>query len=1053
MASAPARLHHPGLGAVPADADPRAHRRHAGAGLSRRARSARARAAPRSICRRGAPAGWRAISSSTSPGRDAAILPRIVAIGDVDEDEIAFAEAATGALAADALDLPPALGGLERRLLLAQLVLKWAARIAPDAARRGAARRQQSRLGARARRRSRAPDGRHDHARRAVGPARRARARRRSTATGSSRSNSCKIAREAWPQILAERGAIEPAARRDALIKAEAARLAAHTDGPVIAAGSTGSMPATAELIADHRQACRTAPWCCPASTPTSTTQSWDLIGGRRRWRRPRYARGRPSAIRHAGAAAPHRHRPRARSLRSARRPRMAASAIVSEALRPAAATERWQQLAGCDVPLRIDRALETVAVIEAANAEEEALAIAVALREARRDAATRPRRWSRPTARLARRVLAALERWQIAVDDSGGDALADTPAGRVRAAGGRSGARRACAGDAARPAQASAAAARRRRRCACARDRGAGTARSCAARGRGRAPPGSRTRSQRSAPSSKNCGAEKPPICIRPIRARASPTRSSMPRPHLVARLSAALAPLEALAAAPFAKARGAPPQRHRRAERGRDRRAGRFRAAPTAQRSRARSTTSRCSAADADFAVAPRDYADLFRAAISPTAWCGGRRCRACACASTVRSKRGCKASIASCSADWSRACGRRRRAPIPGSAGRCATRSASICRSGASALRARLRAGARRARGRSSPIPPSSPARRPWPRASSSGSPRSPAKSAGTRRSRARRELSRLGARARPSRRGQAHRTARAEAAARRAADRALGHRDRALAARPLYDLRQAHPASCARSIPSTLPPGARRPRHRHPRRDRRFHQDLCGGAARRSGRRAHRDRRASISPPLDDYPEARAFWWPRFQRIARWFAGWETRRRGSVAALDAEIGGKIDIPLGERVFTLRARADRIERLADGRYAILDYKTGPVPTEKQVRIGLSPQLTLEARDPARRRISKTFPPAPPSPNWSTSRSRAATPPATTCRSTSRTATPDAHADRALAKLTSCRDALRGRAAALSVRWCCRCGRARYGDLRPPRAGEGMVASAATR
>jgi ATP-dependent helicase/nuclease subunit B len=98
-------------------------------------------------------------------------------------------------------------------------------------------------------------------------------------------------------------------------------------------------------------------------------------------------------------------------------------------------------------------------------------------------------------------------------------------------------------------------------------------------------------------------------------------------------------------------------------------------------------------------------------------------------------------------------------------------------------------------------------------------------------------------------------------------------------------------------------------------------------------------------------LEDYPEARGFWWPRFRRIARWLAGWESQRRSKIAELAAETSGKIEIPLREGVFTLRARADRIERLTDGRYAILDYKTGQVPSDKQVRIGISPQLTLEA------------------------------------------------------------------------------------------------------
>ena len=66
--------------------------------------------------------------------------------------------------------------------------------------------------------------------------------------------------------------------------------------------------------------------------------------------------------------------------------------------------------------------------MIEAANAEEESLAIAVALREAVHDGKTAA--LVTPDRALGRRVLAALARWNIAAEDSGGDALAETPAG-----------------------------------------------------------------------------------------------------------------------------------------------------------------------------------------------------------------------------------------------------------------------------------------------------------------------------------------------------------------------------------------------------------------------------------------------------------------------------------------------------------------------------------------------------------------------------------------------------------------------------------------------
>jgi ATP-dependent helicase/nuclease subunit B len=66
---------------------------------------------------------------------------------------------------------------------------------------------------------------------------------------------------------------------------------------------------------------------------------------------------------------------------------------------------------------------------------------------------------------------------------------------------------------------------------------------------------------------------------------------------------------------------------------------------------------------------------------------------------------------------------------------------------------------------------------------------------------------------------------------------------------------------------------------------------------------------------------------------------------------MTAAHAEIRGELSIAAGDRTFRLTGRADRIERLASGGYAVLDFKTGTLPTSKQVRIGVAPQLTLEA------------------------------------------------------------------------------------------------------
>ena len=95
-----------------------------------------------------------------------------------------------------------------------------------------------------------------------------------------------------------------------------------------------------------------------------------------------------------------------------------------------------------------------------------------------------------------------------------------------------------------------------------------------------------------------------------------------------------------------------------------------------------------------------------------------------------------------------------------------------------------------------------------------------------------------------------------------------------------------------------------------------------------------------------------PGVRAFWWPRFERIADWFIDFEHRRRSAgTRPLASECRGRLDIAGPAGTFRLTATADRIDRLADGGLAIIDYKTGQPPSQRQVEIGLVPQLPLEA------------------------------------------------------------------------------------------------------
>lgn len=83
----------------------------------------------------------------------------------------------------------------------------------------------------------------------------------------------------------------------------------------------------------------------------------------------------------------------------------------------------------------------------------------------------------------------------------------------------------------------------------------------------------------------------------------------------------------------------------------------------------------------------------------------------------------------------------------------------------------------------------------------------------------------------------------------------------------------------------------------------------------------------------------------------RQAAAWVVELETRRRADGRAIHVEKEGALQLTIAGEPFTLKAKADRIEVSPDGFGHVLDFKTGSPPSVEMVRTGFSPQLTLTA------------------------------------------------------------------------------------------------------
>jgi ATP-dependent helicase/nuclease subunit B len=73
--------------------------------------------------------------------------------------------------------------------------------------------------------------------------------------------------------------------------------------------------------------------------------------------------------------------------------------------------------------------------------------------------------------------------------------------------------------------------------------------------------------------------------------------------------------------------------------------------------------------------------------------------------------------------------------------------------------------------------------------------------------------------------------------------------------------------------------------------------------------------------------------------------------EQERQKNIAKIFTEQRGQINLALEKRHIIIAAIADRIEITKKGEIYIMDYKTGIIPTKKDIITGKAPQMLIEA------------------------------------------------------------------------------------------------------